>query len=149
MVPSEIVEVPAIPRTATGKVDRRALRGFAAGRLTTTEHLAPRTASESTLAAIVREVLALDVVGVLDDFFELGGNSLQAAQLANRIREAFAIELPLQDFFDEPTIAATAAALDTATALATDLRRVQIAQEVERLSDEEVAAMLAEHQGSR
>jgi amino acid adenylation domain-containing protein len=148
MVPSEIIEVPAIPRTPNGKADRRALASLADDRRRRTETPAPRTATESTLASIVGEVLGLDVVGVHDDFFDLGGNSLQAAQIANRIREAFAVELALQDFFDEPSVAATAAALDAARARATDLERAEIAQSVELLSNAEVAALLAKHRAA-
>lgn len=149
MVPSEIIEVPAIPRTANGKVDRRALSELADDRRRTTEPVVPRTGSESTLAAIVREVLALDLVGVHDDFFDLGGNSLQAAQIANRIRREFGVELALQDFFDKPTIAATAATLDEDRARAADRERADIAQEVEQLSDAEVATLLAKHRAAR
>ena len=68
-------------------------------------YVAPRTATEQTLAAIWVDLLKLDQVGVHDNFFSLGGHSLLATQLMSKIRAAFEIELPLRTIFEMNTIA--------------------------------------------
>ena len=90
MAPSEFVILKALPITANGKVDRRALPeperlGDAVG----TNHVGPRNALEETLVALWAEVLQRERVGINDDFFECGGNSLLAMQLLSRVRAAF------------------------------------------------------------
>ena len=94
MVPALIVPLPALPLTPNGKLDRRALpapdwSGAPA------VAVAPRDAIEAALAGLFAEVLGVQAVGVHDDFFDLGGHSLLATQLVARIRDAFAVELPL------------------------------------------------------
>src|SRR6185295_14819041 len=105
MVPALFVFLPALPKTAGGKPDRRALPApdairpeLAAG------YVAPRTAAEATLAAVWAEVLRLDRVGVHDNFFSLGGDSilsLRAVALAGQ--RGLAVTLP--DLFRAPTVA--------------------------------------------
>ncbi len=121
MVPSLIVALAALPLTANGKVDRAALErslpgsvelppaGAAARRRTP-----PRNPSEELLAAIWSEVLAVDGVGVEDDFFALSGHSLLATQVAFRVREAFGVELPLVRLFERATLGELAAEIDAA-----------------------------------
>jgi thioesterase domain-containing protein/acyl carrier protein len=72
---------------------------------------APRDAIERDLAAIWKEMLGVQQVSIDDDFFELGGQSLIALRLFNRIRKQYGVELPLSVLFQAPTIAATAALL--------------------------------------
>ena len=74
-----------------------------------TDFVAPRTAIERELAAIWRELLGVEQIGVDDDFFELGGQSLVAVRLFNRIRTRMGVELPLATLFEAPTIGAAAA----------------------------------------
>ncbi|HEX6747472.1 MAG TPA: amino acid adenylation domain-containing protein [Longimicrobium sp.] len=108
LVPSAIVAVDALPRTATGKIDRRALPSpdFGAARASRGE--APATPDEELLAAIWREVLSIDAVHAGDDFFELGGHSLLATQVVTRVRAAFGVELPLRAVFEAPVLRAQA-----------------------------------------
>src|SRR5262249_29505504 len=74
----------------------------------------PRTPTEEIVAGIWARVLGLDRVGVEDNFFELGGHSLLATQIVARLRDASGVELALRPFFEAPTVAAVAAALDAA-----------------------------------
>jgi len=65
---------------------------------------APRTDLEATLATVWAQTLGVDRVGVDDDFFELGGNSLVAVQLVSQIRKAVGVRLPMRSLFETPTI---------------------------------------------
>lgn len=146
MVPAEVVTLPALPRTISGKVDRNALPE-PPGVRTTTEGVEPRTPLERHLAELAGQVLGTTAVGITDDLFDLGGNSLQAARFVNRIREAYGVAIPLQQLFENPTVAATAAATEHArAALGHADRLARIEQDLNRLSDNEVRALLARHQ---
>ena len=76
------------------------------------DYVAPRTELEATLARIYGEVLGIGEVGVTDDFFELGGNSLLGVQLISRVRKAVGARLPMRALFDLPTIAQIAAKVE-------------------------------------
>jgi amino acid adenylation domain-containing protein len=110
MVPSSFTVLEELPRTAGGKLDRRALpapeRGLAGrgGRAAP-----PRDAVELRLAEIVQELLGLEEVSVQESFFDLGGHSLAAVRLVGRIREVFGTALPVAALFQAPTIEALAA----------------------------------------
>jgi amino acid adenylation domain-containing protein len=105
-----IVELPALPLTANGKIDKRALPApvlaVAAGRA---PMVAPRTAIEVELAAIWREVLRVDPIGVDDGFLELGGHSLAAMQILTRVRLKLGVDVTYQRLFSEQSIARVAA----------------------------------------
>jgi len=138
MVPSAFVWLDALPLTPNGKVDRRALPD--PGAPAAAAPTAPRNPTEEVIAGIWTEVLGVEDVGVEDDFFVLGGHSLRATQVLSRISRALEVELPLRVLFETPTVAGLAAAVEAAGggALADALA------ELEGLSDEEVAALLAE-----
>ncbi|MEM7678670.1 MAG: condensation domain-containing protein, partial [Myxococcota bacterium] len=115
MVPRRIRVLEALPLTPNGKVDRRALAAYAHD-AAPSAYVAPRNPVESKLAAIFGEVLDLDAnrVSIEADFFELGGHSLLATRVATRIRDRLHRDVPLQIFFEAPTVAGLAARLDTA-----------------------------------
>ncbi len=107
MVPTISVALERMPVNDRGKVDRAALpapRIVGAG-------AAPRDAIEAALLEIWRDVLEVDQLGVHDDFFALGGQSLKATQVMSRIHRDFALELPWGSIFAHPTVAGLAAAL--------------------------------------
>ncbi|RMH21706.1 MAG: amino acid adenylation domain-containing protein, partial [Acidobacteria bacterium] len=113
MVPARFVFHPRLPRTAHGKIDRRALaaqplprrREGAAGR-------PPRGPTERALAAIWRQLLGADEIAAGDDFFALGGHSLLALRLVGRIAREMGVELPVTALLERPTIARLAELVD-------------------------------------
>ncbi|MEE4805903.1 thioesterase domain-containing protein, partial [Pseudomonas alliivorans] len=96
MVPAHFVLLDAMPLTANGKLDRRALPKPEAGRAQ--GYVAPRTEFEQRLAALWEQVLQVGNVGLNDNFFALGGHSLLAVSLAGRIRDTFDVSIKLHDF---------------------------------------------------
>ncbi|HYG65020.1 MAG TPA: amino acid adenylation domain-containing protein, partial [Thermoanaerobaculia bacterium] len=147
MVPARFLVLEALPLTPSGKVDRRALAALELS----AEHQArtlvlPRTPVEETLAAIWKELLGVEEIGVEDSFFDLGGHSLLATRLFSRVQHAFGVDLSLRQIFHAPTIAALAQAVEEQLPppepTAVDLDR--LLDQLEMLSDEEVAARLAE-----
>ncbi|GAA0644495.1 hypothetical protein GCM10010174_79340 [Kutzneria viridogrisea] len=109
MVPSLFVPLESLPLTQNGKLDTRALPDtLEAARVNQTEYLAPRTDTETALAAIWAEVLGVDRVGVAEDFFLIGGHSLLATTVLAAVRDQFKVEIPLRRLFENPTVAALA-----------------------------------------
>ena len=104
MVPGLFVSLSSLPQTAHGKIDRRALPAPDPTSELQQRYVPPRTPTEQALASIWAEVLRLEKVGAQHNFFELGGHSLLAMRAAARIREVFAVELPLRVLFEEPTV---------------------------------------------
>jgi natural product biosynthesis luciferase-like monooxygenase protein/amino acid adenylation domain-containing protein len=111
MVPSLFVQLERLPRTATNKLDRRALPAPDFTRAIGSDAVAPRTANEELIAELFCDVLQLASVGVFDDFFAVGGHSLAAIRLVSRVRAAFGVDIALDAFFANPTVAGLAAAL--------------------------------------
>lgn len=113
MVPSSFMILDALPLTPNCKVDRKALPApyLSEAVSTETEFVAPRNEVETQLSEIWTQVLRVKQVGVDDNFFDLGGNSLLTAQLLSLVRDKFQVELPLADLFESPTVAKLAVAI--------------------------------------
>lgn len=109
MVPTAYVILPELPLTANGKVDKRALPvPEHRAQVIEVKHVKPRNAKEEVLAKLWSESLNLPMVGVHDNFFDLGGHSLIGIQLLARVEEQFGKRLPLNSLFQAPTVSAFA-----------------------------------------
>ncbi|HEY0737521.1 MAG TPA: amino acid adenylation domain-containing protein [Herpetosiphonaceae bacterium] len=148
MVPAAFVLLDALPLTASGKLDRRALPLPADLRATAgAEHTAPRTPLEVVLAEIWAELLSVEQPGAHDNFFKLGGHSLLATQVVARIREDLEIELPLRRIFETPTIAGLAESLRRDPAQAEHVDKVaRLIVQLAQMSEAEAEAMLTQTQ---
>jgi len=136
MVPSAFLPLEKMPLMPNGKLDRRALPAPDQSRPDLERvYAAPGTTTEGALAEIWSEVLGMDQVGIHDNFFELGGHSLLATQVLTRVREAFQVELSLRRFFEAPTIAELAAAVEEA-----------LIQEIKELSNAQAGRLVGERE---
>jgi acyl carrier protein len=107
--------------------------------------VAPRTHLEEQLAAIWGEVLSLEHIGVHDDFFALGGHSLQTMQVLTRLHERLDVELPLHTLFEAPTVDQLAVAITQRQAESEQPDDIaQLLAELEGLSDADLSALLTE-----
>lgn len=119
LVPGAFVVVAALPRTASGKLDRAALPALepvaavAPADAAQADAAAPRTDTERRLAAIWSAVLGRDQIGVDDNFFRIGGHSLLVMSMMSRVRREFGDALVLRHFFAGPTLGAFARQIDT------------------------------------
>jgi acyl-CoA synthetase (AMP-forming)/AMP-acid ligase II len=112
MVPDAFVVLDQLPLTPNGKLDRRALPEPPAATGSADQH--PRTEAERVLCDLFAEVLGIPSVGIDDDFFELGGQSLLAMRLINRIQDVTGTAVPIVALFDAGTVAGLAGELDAA-----------------------------------
>ncbi len=112
MVPAAFISLPQFPLTPNGKIDTAALP-LPQGRrpLLATAYTAPRTPIEAVIAALWQRQLHWEAIGIHDDFFALGGQSLLATQIVARLHQLFGVTLSLPFFFEHPTIADLAEAL--------------------------------------
>ena len=105
MVPAHFVIMDRFPLTANGKVDRRALPPPETGRPEVkSEYVAPNSDSEKIIAAIWQEVLNIEEVGIYDNFFDLGGNSLLLVQVHAGLLEHFDTDVTIVDLLIYPTV---------------------------------------------
>jgi len=109
-LPQQIVFVPEIPKGPTGKLQRIGLGKLLADAMRR-PRVAPTDALEGALADLWRQILKEDELGIHDNFFALGGDSILAAQVLARLPQAFGLEVPIRCFFERPTIAELAVLL--------------------------------------
>lgn len=115
-VPRRVLVLDTLPVGPTGKLQRTGLAQRLAGAAPATEYAAPRTETEAALAEVWAQVLDVPRVGIHDDFFHLGGDSLQAARVLARAGEVFRVPLPLESLFETPTVALLARLIDAESA---------------------------------
>jgi len=145
MLPDVFIMLDALPLTANGKLNTRALPAPTTQRPSHSSlPVAPRTPIEETLARLWQEVLKLDQVGIQDNFFNLGGHSLIGIKLVTRIRTEFNVELSLADFFAAPTIEALGRKLEEALIEASNSADIDaILGMLETVEEAEAESMLA------
>ncbi len=103
MIPSSFVFLDSIPRTANGKVDRRALPAPESLRSARDVYAAPSTETEKLMAGIWKDVLRVESVSLDENFFELGGDSIQVIQIVSRLHEA-GLQIAPRDMFSHQTV---------------------------------------------
>jgi acyl carrier protein len=160
MVPAEFVRMHELPLLPSGKIDLRALPRFSNEASESPRVVAPRTPTEAKLAEFWCELLGVAEVGVTNDFFDMGGDSLLAMQLLARIRRQLEVEIPVRTLFDMPTIDYLAREIETAKANGCAPRRNQprpqaaqeprldlLAAELCKLSPEQIECLLRQVKG--
>jgi len=146
MIPSSFVLLDALPLTANGKLDRRALPDPGNTRPDLNNPYAPpSTTTEAQLVSIWSEVLSVDQIGVHDSFFDLGGHSLAAFRVVSRVIQTFALELSVKALFDAPTVAEMAVIIvQNQARRASDEDLAQMLREVEAMTEDEARKQLAD-----
>jgi amino acid adenylation domain-containing protein len=134
MLPSDFVLLDAFPLTPNGKIDRKTLPmpDRTDGRRDSAL-AAPSTPTEQRLVEIVASLLGVEQVGIDENFFLIGGNSLTGMQLTTQVDEIFGIHLPLRTLFDAPTV----------RQLAAEIERLILVQ-LQTMSDDEAQSLLEE-----
>ncbi|MBW8687177.1 non-ribosomal peptide synthetase [Chitinophaga rhizophila] len=123
MVPGVITTMESFPLTVSGKLNRKALPEPAI--IKSDSYVAPRTATEISVAEIWSEVLNLEQVGVHDNFFRIGGDSIMSIRLISRINKAFNVVLTIAQLYESPTIAGLCEQLETNAASAEESQKVR------------------------
>ena len=145
MVPSDFVFLESLPLTPNGKVDRLALPAPARSRPELeVAYAAPLSDVEKLLAKIWAEVLAIDLVGIHDNFFDLGGDSLAASRVISRVIQSFQLVLPVSALYDAPTVARMAEFIKNHAHRADDAELEQTLRQVETMTEEEAERDVAE-----
>lgn len=113
MIPSYFTQLPEMPLTPNGKIDRKALPEPDASQGRSRDYVGPRTETEQAVAEVWQAVLQVDNVGIHDNFFELGGHSLKATVVVARLQKQF--EIGMNDIFEHQTIAELASKIKPKT----------------------------------
>ncbi len=145
MVPSAFVVLDELPLTPHGKLDRTALPVPGTARLELEKsYSAPRNSVDEVLANIWQQVLNVERIGIHENFFDQGGHSLLAMQVASRVREDLGIDLPIAAIFSTPTISSLADCLLQNPAHRAVLERTaDLILSTAHLSDDELEALVA------
>ncbi|MDP4180346.1 MAG: amino acid adenylation domain-containing protein [Bacillota bacterium] len=104
MVPSYFIRIEKMPVTANGKIDRKALLETAGSIDTGVEYETPRNEAEEAIAGVWREVLGVDRIGINENFFSMGGDSIKAISLINRVNKVLKANFQIKDLYVNQTI---------------------------------------------
>ncbi|MBD2186335.1 AMP-binding protein [Aerosakkonema funiforme] len=149
-VPRVVLFLDEIPKGPTGKLQRIGLAeklGLTASNPTAdlVEYAPPQTINEIKLAEIWSQVLKIEKIGIHNNFFQLGGDSILAAQIVNRVREAWGVELSFLIFFQQPTVANMAIEIAQIQAESLESEELDdLLANIESLSEEESQNLLNE-----
>jgi hypothetical protein len=146
MIPTHFVDLPSLPLLPNGKVDRQALPIAPKLRPNlSTAYVESRTSIESVITNVWSKALGMEAVGVHDNFFDLGGDSLIASKIVSDLNRIFPWNLTLSDFFVATTVAGLAAMIIAKQAEHGQADRVARAYlKVERMSPEEISEAMNE-----
>ena len=151
MLPSAFVVLDSLPLTASGKLDRRALppqnksRHEVSGTFT-----AAITTIEKVIANLWAEIIEIDEVGIHDDFSELGGDSLAAAQIVSEVNKIFSLKQPLKILFEAPTVAKLVEfVLTNETHPGQSDKIANVLMKIDGMSSEAISKALEEKRGER
>ncbi len=144
MVPSSVMLLDALPITANGKLDRRALPDPEAGKAVD-EYVAPANDTERALATIWQDVLKKERIGTTESFMTLGGHSLLAIRVLGKLSRQFGVRLPLRSLFDTPTIGELARVVDAEVDAVKQRELAAALASLEGMSDEEAARLATQN----
>jgi amino acid adenylation domain-containing protein len=146
MIPHVFVFLDEFPLTVNGKVDRKKLPK--PDRLSThTQYVPPQNELDEKLVLIWERILKIDKIGINDNFFIMGGDSLLAAQVLIQVETTFLIEIALTDIYETPTIATLSRVIDTKLEQQQrqqELNLISLLDEIENMTDEEVQSQLSD-----
>ncbi|MCP5046029.1 MAG: non-ribosomal peptide synthetase, partial [bacterium] len=133
MIPAHFIRLQHLPLNFSGKVDRQALKTAGVRLSTDVRFLPPSTDTEKMIGDIWKEILGLDRVGINDNFFDQGGNSLKVVYMGNRLKELSGKDVPVAKLFAHPTIVSLARYLDTSdNAPSADDAKIDRSQVIDR-----------------
>ena len=142
MVPDTFVPLDSLPLTRNGKIDRKRLSELLrTNRKIDDNFVAPRTELEEEVAGIWVDVLRVERVGINDNFFDAGGNSLLMVQVQHKLQEATGSPISLVELFMHPTVRSVAAFLDQGKGIDADAAQVQGEELVAERAKRQAAAM--------
>ncbi|WP_345027411.1 amino acid adenylation domain-containing protein [Flavivirga jejuensis] len=126
MIPSHYVQLEHIPLTRNGKVDRKALPDIdGSGISSGVDYVAPRNSIEKEIAQIWQAHFSLDRVGIKDDYFQLGGDSIKTIRLISILNKSFNIGFPIVSFYENPTIEGMAYFISQSSDQVKDIRQLK------------------------
>ncbi|HLP48669.1 MAG TPA: condensation domain-containing protein, partial [Candidatus Kapabacteria bacterium] len=132
MIPTHFFQIEKIPITPNGKIDKKELKKMGESLNSGVDYSPPTTEIEILIAGIWKEVLQIEDVGIFDNFFDLGGNSLKAITLIARIHKELNVKIPLPELFNKPTIQKLADMIDKFRQLAqSNYRAIEPAEKKE------------------
>lgn len=132
MVPTVIVALPRFPLNSSGKIDRKALAGIGMP-VEHTEFSPPATDTERALCEAWSEILGVDRVSALDNFFEIGGHSLAVMRMATQVSRVRGVTIPLALIYQTETLRQLASVIDAAVALRSPTQQAIVDEEFEEL----------------